>query len=75
MSYFDLFISMVSIGVLVIAIPYTIELILQFDSPLLFNTIGGKISIGVGTALIGGGLGFGVGHVVYRKKKGGSDDE
>jgi len=66
----DLSSLLILIGILVVVYPLTV-MFFQFDSPLWFF----KVTMGVGSALIGAGIGLGVGDLVYRKEIDGINDE
>ena len=70
MNLSDLSSLLILIGILVIFYPLTV-MFFQFDSPLWFL----QLTLGVGSALIGAGIGLGVGHLVYRKENDGNNDE
>lgn len=64
MNYSDISSILITIGVIVLVYPITV-IVLQFEIlELLFRT-----TLGVGSALFGAGIGFGIGHIVYKKEK------
>ncbi len=68
MNMSDLSSLLILIGVVILVYPITV-IVLQFDSPTWLAWFF-KVTIGVGSALLGAGIGLGVGHLVYRKKDG-----
>ena len=70
MSYSDWSGWLITFGIIVLVYPITV-IAFQFEiQELLF-----RITIGVGSALLGAGLGVGIGHLAYKKEKGGSKVE
>jgi len=68
MNMSDLSSLLILIGVVILVYPITV-IVIQFDSPVWLAWFF-KVTIGVGSALLGAGIGLGVGHLVYRKKDG-----
>lgn len=68
MNMSDLSSLLILIGVVILVYPITV-IVLQFDSPTWLAWFF-KVTIGVGSGLLGAGIGLGVGHLVYRKKDG-----
>ncbi len=66
MNMSDLSSLLILIGVVILVYPITV-IVLQFDSPVWLAWFF-KITIGVGSALLGAGIGLGVGHLVYKEK-------
>lgn len=73
MNMYQLFIIFFGLGLFMVLFPIlaSSQLFLETDfSKRLVLTY-----FGIGSALMGAGIGLGVGHLVYRKEKGGSNDE
>jgi len=64
MNYSDISSILITIGVILLVYPITM-IVLQ----LVGETWLLQITIGVGSALFGAGIGFGIGHLVYKKEK------
>ncbi len=71
MNLYQLFITFVSVGIIIGLFPILISITLQ-DNIFMENFY---YFYGVSTGLMGAGIGFAVGAIVYREKKGGKDDE
>jgi len=73
MNYSDISSLLITMGVIILVYPITM-IVFQFDieSVQNFNLL--RITLGVGSALFGAGIGFGIGHIVYKKEKGGKDE-
>jgi len=71
MNYSDLSSLLILIGILILVYPLTVIFFQFYDSPMWFF----KVTLGIGSALFGAGIGFGVGHIVYRKEKGEKNDD
>lgn len=71
MNMYRWFIVLYSIGFFIAVFPFVVAIILQNNflhvdyKSLTENWI---LYFGIGSALMGGGVGLGVGHLVYRKK-------
>jgi len=72
------FIILYSIGFFIAVFPFVVAIILQNNllhveyKSLTENWI---LYFGIGSALMGAGIGFGVGHLVYRKDNGAKNVE
>lgn len=64
MNYSDISSILITIGVILLVYPITI-IALQ----LVGETWLVQITMGVGSGLFGAGIGFGIGHIVYKKEK------
>lgn len=70
MSYSNLSSLLIIIGIVILVYPITV-INLHFEiQELLF-----RLTLGVGSALFGAGIGFGIGHFTYKKEKVGTIDD
>lgn len=76
MNLYHLFIILFSVGISIVAFPYLMTYPLFSLKVVLFlpNEFY-TITLAIGSALMGGGIGCGVGYLFYRKEKDGSNDE
>lgn len=66
MNYSDISSILITIGVILLVYPITM-IVLQLVGETWLLQI--QITLGVGSALFGAGIGFGIGHLVYKKEK------
>ena len=71
MNYYYWFVTLFGIGIITVFVPLLSSMFFQYELPIERFIV----YFGVGSALMGGGIGCGVCHLVYRKDKGAKNVE